>query len=123
MQMQQIRYFLALCEERNFTRAARRCGVSQPSLTNAMIALERELGGAHYDTPNRRWTTATIASRTASPWTKTSLFQNRSTSYPLPRKTAVRASSRGEPWCPPSNSTISIASRQAKSAIDGSTLC
>ena len=46
MQMQQIRYFLALCEERNFTRAARRCGVSQPSLTNAMIALERELGGA-----------------------------------------------------------------------------
>jgi len=46
MQMQQIRYFLALCEERNFTRAARRCGVSQPSLTNAMIALERELDGA-----------------------------------------------------------------------------
>ena len=46
MQMQQIRYFLTLCEERNFTRAARRCGVSQPSLTNAMIALERELGGA-----------------------------------------------------------------------------
>jgi DNA-binding transcriptional LysR family regulator len=46
MQMQQIRYFLALCEERNFTRAAGRCGVTQPSLTNAIIALERELGGA-----------------------------------------------------------------------------
>jgi LysR family transcriptional regulator, hydrogen peroxide-inducible genes activator len=46
MQMQKIRYFLALCEERNFTRAARRCGVSQPSLTNAIIGLERELGGA-----------------------------------------------------------------------------
>ena len=46
MQMHQVRYFLALCEERNFTRAARRCGVSQPSLTNAIIALERELGGA-----------------------------------------------------------------------------
>ena len=45
MQMQQIRYFLALCEERNFTRAAGRCGVTQPSLTNAIIALERELGG------------------------------------------------------------------------------
>src|SRR5262249_29092007 len=45
MQMQQIRYFLALCEERNFTRAAKRCGVSQPSLTNAIIALEQELGG------------------------------------------------------------------------------
>jgi LysR family transcriptional regulator, hydrogen peroxide-inducible genes activator len=46
MQMHQIRYFLALCEERNFTRAARRCGISQPSLTNAIIGLERELGGA-----------------------------------------------------------------------------
>jgi LysR family hydrogen peroxide-inducible transcriptional activator len=45
MQMRQICYFLALCEERNFTRAARRCGVSQPSLTNAIIALERKLGG------------------------------------------------------------------------------
>src|SRR5262249_132559 len=46
MQMHQIRYFLALCEELSFTRAARRSGVSQPSLTNAIGALERELGGA-----------------------------------------------------------------------------
>ena len=46
MQMHQIRYFLALCDELSFTRAARRCGVSQPSLTNAIGALERELGGA-----------------------------------------------------------------------------
>jgi len=46
MEMHQIRYFLALCDELNFTRAARRCGVTQPSLTNAIRALERELGGA-----------------------------------------------------------------------------
>jgi DNA-binding transcriptional LysR family regulator len=45
MQMHQIRYFLALCEERNFTRAARICSVSQPSLTNGVKALEHELGG------------------------------------------------------------------------------
>jgi LysR family transcriptional regulator, hydrogen peroxide-inducible genes activator len=44
MQMHQIRYFLALCEESNFTRAAKRSGVSQPSLTTAIGALERELG-------------------------------------------------------------------------------
>jgi DNA-binding transcriptional LysR family regulator len=44
VQISQIRYFLALCEERNFTRAARRCGVSQPSMTNAIKALEAELG-------------------------------------------------------------------------------
>ncbi|HKF10562.1 MAG TPA: LysR family transcriptional regulator [Xanthobacteraceae bacterium] len=45
MELQQVRYFLALCEELNFTRAARLCGVSQPTLTTAISALERELGG------------------------------------------------------------------------------
>jgi molybdenum-dependent DNA-binding transcriptional regulator ModE len=45
MQMNQVRYFLALWEERNFTRAAKRCGVSQPSLTNAIKRLEQTLGG------------------------------------------------------------------------------
>jgi DNA-binding transcriptional LysR family regulator len=42
----QLRYFLALCGTKNFTRAARRCAVSQPSLTNAIKALEDEMGGA-----------------------------------------------------------------------------
>jgi DNA-binding transcriptional LysR family regulator len=46
MQMQQVQYFLALCEELNFSRAARRRGVSQPTLTTAIRTLERELGGA-----------------------------------------------------------------------------
>jgi hypothetical protein len=53
MQMQQIRYFLALCEERSFTHAAKRCGVSQPSLTNAILALEQELGGVLFQRKNR----------------------------------------------------------------------
>jgi len=44
--MQQVQYFVALCEELNFSRAARRCGVTQPSLTIAINRLERELGGA-----------------------------------------------------------------------------
>jgi LysR family transcriptional regulator, hydrogen peroxide-inducible genes activator len=45
MQMHQIRYFLVLAEELNFTRAAARCNVAQPSLTRAIKALEEELGG------------------------------------------------------------------------------
>ncbi|MFK7857474.1 MAG: LysR family transcriptional regulator [Granulosicoccus sp.] len=44
MELQQIRYFLALSEDLNFSRAAERCGVSQPSLTRAIKRLEDELG-------------------------------------------------------------------------------
>lgn len=47
--MNQVRYFLALCEEKQFTRAAARCGVAQPSLTTAIRKLERELGGVLFD--------------------------------------------------------------------------
>ena len=46
MELHQIRYFLALCGELNFTRAAEQCGVAQSSLTRAIKSLENELGGA-----------------------------------------------------------------------------
>lgn len=45
MEMHQVRYFLAVCETLNFTRAAERCNVAQPSLTRAVKNLEDELGG------------------------------------------------------------------------------
>jgi DNA-binding transcriptional LysR family regulator len=45
MEIQQVRYFVALCETLNFTRAAERCNVTQPSLTRAIKQLEEELGG------------------------------------------------------------------------------
>jgi DNA-binding transcriptional LysR family regulator len=45
MEMQQVRYFLALARELNFTRAAESCNVTQPALTRAIQALEAELGG------------------------------------------------------------------------------
>ena len=44
MNIQQIVYFLVLSEELHFTRAAKRCGIAQPSLTNAIRALEDEFG-------------------------------------------------------------------------------
>lgn len=46
MELHQIRYFLALCRELNFTRAAAACHVSQPALTKAIHSLEDEMGGA-----------------------------------------------------------------------------
>jgi DNA-binding transcriptional LysR family regulator len=45
MEMHQIRYFLAVCETLNFTRAAEQCNVTQPALTRAIQKLEEELGG------------------------------------------------------------------------------
>jgi DNA-binding transcriptional LysR family regulator len=45
MEMHQIRYFLAVSETLNLTKAAERCNVAQPSLTRAIQALEAELGG------------------------------------------------------------------------------
>src|SRR5712691_2738920 len=45
MEMHQVRYFLATVSELNFTKAAERCNVTQPSLTRAIKQLEDELGG------------------------------------------------------------------------------
>ena len=44
MDINQVIYFLNLAETLNFTEAARRSGVSQPSLTRAVQRLEEELG-------------------------------------------------------------------------------
>jgi DNA-binding transcriptional LysR family regulator len=45
MEMNQIRYFLAVCDHGSFTRAAQFTYVAQPSLTQAIKKLEDELGG------------------------------------------------------------------------------
>jgi DNA-binding transcriptional LysR family regulator len=45
MEIQEIRYFIALCDTLNFTRAAEYCNVSQPALTRAIQHLEGKLGG------------------------------------------------------------------------------
>ncbi len=44
MQLQQLKYFLAVAETRHFTHAAELTGVSQPSLSKQIHVLEGELG-------------------------------------------------------------------------------
>ncbi len=45
MELHEIRYFLALSQTLNFTKAAEMCNVSQPALTRAIQKMEDELGG------------------------------------------------------------------------------
>ena len=45
MELQQLRYFLAVAQTGSFTVAAKTCYVSQPSLSAQIAKLEYELGG------------------------------------------------------------------------------
>ena len=72
VQIQQLRYVVALSEERHFTRAAHRLHVSQPSLSQQVRALERELGAELFDrTPGD--VALTAAGEAFVPWARQAL--------------------------------------------------
>jgi DNA-binding transcriptional LysR family regulator len=56
VELRELRYFLALAEELNFTRAAARLGLTQPPLSAAIGKLERKLGTKLLDRTSRRVT-------------------------------------------------------------------
>jgi DNA-binding transcriptional LysR family regulator len=54
MELRQLEHFVAVFEERNFTRAARRVHIVQSGLSASVRALERELGAALFARTTRR---------------------------------------------------------------------
>src|SRR2546422_3683788 len=54
MQLDQLRYFLAVARHLSFTRAAESLPLSQPSLTTQIRKLERELGVELFQRTTRR---------------------------------------------------------------------
>ncbi len=54
MELQQIRYFLSICEFGGFSRAAEACDVSQPALTAAVKKLEAEFGSPLFHREGKR---------------------------------------------------------------------
>jgi LysR family hydrogen peroxide-inducible transcriptional activator len=54
VEIHQIEYFVAIVETGSFSRAAERCNVAQPSLSQQVIKLEREIGQPLFDRLARR---------------------------------------------------------------------
>ncbi|MEV0116714.1 LysR family transcriptional regulator [Streptomyces sp. NPDC050844] len=54
MELQQMRYVLAVAETANFTRAAERCHVVQSALSHQVSRLEKELGARLFERTSRR---------------------------------------------------------------------
>lgn len=67
MQLRHLRYFVTLARTRHFARAAEECGVSQPTLSAGLVALEQEFGRRLVDR-DRRFIALTAHGEAMLPW-------------------------------------------------------
>lgn len=72
MELQQLRYVLAVAETRNFTRAAQQCFVVQSALSHQVRKLEDEIGTPLFARSSRR-VELTAAGEAFLPWARSSL--------------------------------------------------
>jgi DNA-binding transcriptional LysR family regulator len=72
MELRQLAYFVAIAEERNFTRAAERIPIAQPSISQQIRRLEAELGERLF-LRDRRGIRLTPAGQALLPYARTTL--------------------------------------------------
>lgn len=72
MQIRFLEYLVALARERHFARAAEACGVSQPTLSAGLAALEESMG-ARLIERDRRYVGLTEEGEAALPWAEAML--------------------------------------------------
>jgi DNA-binding transcriptional LysR family regulator len=72
MELRQLEYFVAVAEERNFTRAAERVHISQSGVSAQIRQLERELGAELFDR-SARTVALTLAGKAALEHARTAL--------------------------------------------------
>ncbi|WP_036500553.1 LysR family transcriptional regulator [Nocardia aobensis] len=88
MELRQLRYFVTVAEEANFTRAAQRLHLAQPGLSAQIRQLERELGQPLLDRSGRT-VTLTAAGAAVLPYARSALAAAQQISFTVDEFTGL----------------------------------